>query len=76
MSTPEPVRFSIQIPAWYDKRLKLWAHVKGAPRAGLAANIVQARIEANWEWVDQMLAELASDRGITREELEQEILGD
>ena len=67
-------RFSISLPDWYHHKLKLWAALKGTNRATLAANIVQARIEANWETVERDIEAFARHRGITVEELEAELL--
>ncbi len=70
------VKFGIQLPAWYERRLRLWAHYKGTNRATLAANILQARIEANWAEVDKGLDDVAQSLGISREELEANWLGE
>lgn len=70
-----PIKFGIQLPDWYERRLRLWAAWKGTTRATLAANILQARIEANWEQVDRDLDDLAKQQGKTRAELETEMLG-
>ena len=76
MVKDEMARFSISLPDWYHRKLKLWAALKGTNRATLAANIVQARIEANWETVEQEIEAIAKYRGITIEELEAEWLND
>ena len=70
------IKFGIQLPEWYEKRLKLWAALKGTSRATLAANILQARIEANDEWIDKQLEAIAQDKGITPEELKKELLNE
>ena len=70
MQVAEMVRFSVKLPDWYHRKLKLWAALKGTNRATLAANIVQARIEANWEEVSRELDAIAAHEGITREQLE------
>lgn len=67
---PKPVKFVIQLPPWYDRKLRLWARVKGTQRATLAANIIQARIEANWPDVERELDRIAESLGVTREHLE------
>lgn len=64
------VRFSVGLPEWYERKLRLWAALKGTNRATLAANIVQARIEANWSDVERELDAIAKHLSITREELE------
>lgn len=62
------------MPDWHHKRLKLWAYVKGTTKTQLSTNIIQARVEANDDQISKMLEELASDRGITVEELITQIL--
>lgn len=74
ISFMSPIKFGIQLPLHYDRRLRLWAKVKGTARATLAANIIQARIEANWADVEKTLDEIAERGGITREELEAQLL--
>lgn len=69
-----PIKFGIQLPPRYDRKLRLWAKLKGTARATLAANIVQARIEANWSDIDKELDAIAAEQGITRQELEVQML--
>lgn len=69
-------RFQVTLPDWYHRKLRLWAKVKGTNRATLAANIVQARIEANWEELDKELNAIAAYEGISRDELESMWLSD
>ncbi|NDJ19466.1 hypothetical protein [Myxacorys almedinensis] len=69
-----PIKFGIQLPPRYDRKLRLWAKLKGAARATLAANIIQARIEANWADIDQELNGIAAEQGISRQELEAQML--
>lgn len=66
----KPVKFGIQIPYLHNRRLRLWARLKNTPRASLASNILQSRIEANWEEIDKDLDAVANYLGVTREELE------
>lgn len=68
------VRFSISLPDWYVRKLRLWAKLKGTNRATLTANIVQARIEANWAEIERELEAIAKFQGKTLEELEAEWL--
>jgi hypothetical protein len=68
------VKFGIQLPDWYDRKLRLWAKLKGVPRATLAANVLQARIEANWNDVEKELEDIATREGTTRTQLEAEWL--
>jgi predicted DsbA family dithiol-disulfide isomerase len=67
-------RFPIALPSWHEKRLIWWAHVKGASKTSLAQNILQARIEANDQQVQQALAEIAADEGVSLEELKNRLL--
>jgi hypothetical protein len=71
---PENIRFTVQLPPWYDRKLRLWAKLKGTARATLMANVVQARIEANWADVERDIEAISTQRGITRQDLEAEWL--
>lgn len=64
------VRFSVSLPDWYERKLRLWAALKGTNRATLAGNILQARVEANWVDVDREIDAVAEHLGQSREELE------
>ena len=74
MGKPMPpikqVRFSVSLPPWFNDKLELWAAIKGTSRAGLAANILQARIEANWAAIEADLDAIAKSLDMTRSELE------
>jgi|GEM_PF-5001853 len=77
--TPEPmandsIQFTIRLPLIYERRLRLWAMLKGTTRANLSANLIQARIEANLESINRDLEELAKIEGKTVEELVTEVL--
>jgi len=67
-------RFPIKLPPWHEKRLIWWAACKGTSKTGLAQNTLQARIEHNKDLIEEMLAEMASDRGISVDELKAELL--
>ena len=67
-------RFKISLPIWYHRRLLLWAWIKGTNRATLSSNVLQARIESNWEAVKEQLEDIAKEQGISREDLEAFIL--
>jgi hypothetical protein len=69
-------RFKISLPGWYHRRLLLWAFIKGTNRADLASKVLQARIEANWDGVKEQLEDIAKEKGVTREEIENVILGE
>lgn len=62
-------RFGVSLPDWYHRKLVLWAKLKGTNRATLAGNILQSRIEANWEGVERELEAIAKHQNISYEEL-------
>lgn len=76
MSISNPVRFSVSLPAWFERKLCLWASVKGTSRAALASNILQARIEANWSDIQDDIESIAEFYGMTAQELEAEWLNE
>lgn len=67
-------RYSVRLPAWHMKRFIWWAEAKGQTIAGMWQNVVQARVEANAEQIDQMAAELAEGQGVTVEEWKRKAL--
>lgn len=67
-------RFPISLPTWHEKRLLWWAYLKGVSKTALAQNVVQARVEANADMIELMLADLAADEGCSVEDLKQQIL--
>jgi hypothetical protein len=76
---PEPmpndsVQFTIRLPLLYERRLRLWAMLKGTTRANLTANLIQARIESNLDSINRDLEELAKIEGKTVEALISEVL--
>ena len=68
------VKFGIQLPEWYERELRLWAKLKGIPRAALAANLLQARIEVNRDVNNRQIEAIANYRGISVEDLTKEWL--
>lgn len=64
-------RFSIRQPSWHYKRLIWWAYAKGQSISGIAERALAARIEANADQIEGMIADIAQDRGITPDELKQ-----
>ena len=56
------------------KRLIWWAEAKGQTIAGMWQNVVQARIEANDDQIQQMAEEIAEAQGITVDEWKQRML--
>lgn len=69
-------RFPIKLPPWHEKRLIWWALCKGVFKTSLAQNTLQARIEANAAQIEEMIQELAVDRGMTVTELKRKALDD
>jgi hypothetical protein len=64
----------VSLPEWWERKLRLWAKLKGTNRATLTANLVQARIEANWADIEKDIEAIATYQGKTRGELEAEWL--
>lgn len=67
-------RFPIKLPPWHEKYLIWWAAMKGGSKTGLAQNVIQARVEANKDQIEEMLADRARDLGITVDELKVQLL--
>jgi ferritin-like protein len=67
-------RFPIKLPAWHEKYLIWWASLKGVSKTALAQNTLQARLEANKEQIEEMLADRARDLGISVDELKARLL--
>lgn len=67
-------RYSVRLPAWHMKRLIWWAEAKGQTIAGMWQNVVQARVEANAEQIEEMAADIAADQGVTVGEWKQRML--
>lgn len=70
------IRITVSIPAYHYREMKRWAFVKGRGVATLASDILQARVEANLEQIDKMIAARANDLGLTPEELTFDIVSD
>ena len=69
-------RFSIRLPSWHYKRLIWWARGKGQSISGLAERTIAARIEANADLIEGMVADKAEDLGLTPEEVKRQWLLD
>jgi hypothetical protein len=67
-------RYSVRLPAWHMKRLIWWAEAKGQSVAGMWQNVVQARVEANSEQIEEMAKEIAADQGLTVDQWKQRML--
>lgn len=68
------VQFSVRLTRKQDRQLRLWARLKNMKRATLAANTIAARIEANQDWIDNEIAEIARLEGVSVEEVEERLL--
>jgi hypothetical protein len=68
------IRTSILVPKYHHDLLKLWAYFKCTGVSSLTQNIVQARVEANYEQIMLMLESRANDLGLTPEELKNKII--
>lgn len=53
---------------------KLWAFAKNRPISKLIADVFEARIEANKGEIEGMIRDIAEQRGITYEELVDQIM--
>lgn len=74
---PEEIyRITIQLSEAEMKKLKLWAKWHGKPKASYAGQIVSARLEANVDTINKLVADEARVRGISTEELEKQWLQD
>lgn len=69
-------KITLNIPAWHKRRLNEWAAIKGVSPTTLAANILQARIEANHEQIMAMLRSRSEDEGLTVKEFIKKIVND
>jgi hypothetical protein len=65
----ENVRVAITLSSYDYKRLKLWALVHGRSPATYAAQIVSARIEANFDTINKLLEDYARTQGKTLDEI-------
>lgn len=59
---------------YHDKWGRLWAFAKNRPISKLIIDVVEARIEANRNEIEEMIRDIAKQRGITYEELVNEVL--
>jgi hypothetical protein len=67
-------RYSVRLPAWHMKWAIWWAECKAQSVAGLWQNVMQARVEANTELIQQMVEECAAAAGLTVDEWKQQML--
>lgn len=69
-------RLQVIIPPFYMKRLVAWAFCKKQTKTSLAQNILQARIEANDDLIKKMVAEQATDWGVSEADAWERILAE
>lgn len=75
MSQMSPKRISLNpLPEDHDEWGKLWAWGKRQSLPGLISNTFQARVEANREEIRGIVQRAADRRGISFEEMKQQIL--
>jgi len=72
----EMKRFSIRLPRWHYKRLIWWAAGKGQSISGMAERTIAARIEANEEQIERIIADEAEETGRSVDEVKKQWLID
>jgi hypothetical protein len=72
----ENLKISITISPYDYKRLKLWAGIHGKSPSAYAGQILAARLEGNFEIIEQQFANYAKSRGLSQEEAEAELAGE
>lgn len=55
---------------------KLWAYTKSRTLSRLITDVFEARLEANLELIERMIADIAAQRGITVEQLIEEVMNE
>lgn len=55
---------------------KLWAYSKSRTLSRLITDVFEARLESNLELIERMIADIAAQRGITVEELIEEVMNE
>lgn len=70
---PDSPRILVSLPAWHFRYLLLWARLKKQSQSELIQNVVQARVEANQDQIDRMVADLAALEGMTPDQLKAQI---
>jgi hypothetical protein len=70
-----PKRLSLRgLGEFHYKWGKLWAYSKSRTLSRLITDVFEARLEANLDLIKEMLNDIAQQRGITVDELIEEIL--
>lgn len=70
-----PKRLSLRgLGEFHYKWGKIWAYCKSRTLSRLITDVFEARLEANLDLIKEMLEDIAKQRGITVEELIDEIL--
>ncbi len=74
MTTKTGKRWPIGLPPFHEKKFLIWAYCKRQSKTGLGQNIIQARVEANLNDIEMMLADQAKDWDVSVEVAEARIL--
>ena len=67
----ENIRMMITISPYDLKKLRNWAKLHGRTPSTYAAQIISSRIESNLDLINRQVEELAREKGMTVEELEE-----
>jgi hypothetical protein len=65
----ENVRVAVTLSKYVYRRLKLWSLIHGKAPASYAAQIISARIEANFDTINRQIEDYAKSQGKTVEEV-------
>lgn len=68
------MRINIKLSDYIAKKLTLWSALHGRTSGVFASQIISNRVEANLDLINKQLEDAARYRGITKEELERELL--
>ncbi|BAZ40522.1 hypothetical protein NIES4101_64830 [Calothrix sp. NIES-4101] len=71
MPLEENVRLNITISRYNLQRLKYWAAISGKTPSAYASQIISARLEVNFDLINQQLEDLAQSQGMTLAELKE-----
>ena len=75
LSDMPPKRLTLRgMGEFHYKWGKLWAHSKSRTLSRLVADVFEEQLEANLDLIKEMLNDVAQQRGITVDELIEEIL--
>jgi hypothetical protein len=71
MPLEENVRLNITISRYNLQRLKYWAAISGKTPSAYASQIISARLEVNFDLINQQLEDLAQSQGMTLADLKE-----